>query len=283
MNITSENLYEKTQSEVESNFFPGTHKKASFLTTLSRNLITEITKVGKNQNFALLSAFYSGLNGRHIQIYLHNEPAQTAFSKLMWDGAVAIPACGDDCYADMFGIVEANVGVNKVNYFITRNIKLDITLNGNVVNHKLTLSLQNSANPALGLSSRYRDYIRILIPSDASLTSPVVYNGATPEYLTPDTFSVKGHKEVGVFIELLAGSTKNLEFTWTSGLGNADSYKNYGIYIRKQAGTDDDPININIDGMGPQISPDPRLVLTRQGSYKYNTNLANDLFLRLSF
>ena len=41
--ITSENLYETTQNEVQNNFFPGTHKKASFLTALSRSLLGELT------------------------------------------------------------------------------------------------------------------------------------------------------------------------------------------------------------------------------------------------
>ena len=41
LNISSDNLYEKTQSEVQDNFFPGTHKKASFITALSRNLFSE--------------------------------------------------------------------------------------------------------------------------------------------------------------------------------------------------------------------------------------------------
>ena len=282
MSINSDNLYEKTQSEVDNNFFPGTHNKASFLTALSRNLLGEIIKLKADQELDVLNTLYSSLNGRHIQIYLHNDIQQKAFSALGWDGAVATPTCGPDCYADMVGLVEANVGMNKVNYFIQRNIKLDVANSPDGINHKLTLSLKNTANPALGPSSRYKNYLRILVPSDSTLTSVVSYYGNAQESLTPELTDARGHKEVGVLVELLAGNIKNIEFSWVSGTGDLSPYVNYGLYIRKQAGTDTDPININISGMGMQLNPDPRLTLTGRGSYSYNTSLTRDLFLRLS-
>jgi len=282
MDITADNLYEKTQSEVENNFFPGTHKKASFLTALSRNLLGEVTKLKPDQKLGVLNASYNGLNGRHIQIYLHDNTQQEAFSSLGWDGAVATPTCGADCYADMVGLVEANVGMNKVNYFIQRNISFDATVSDNKINHKLTLTIKNTANPALGPSSRYKNYLRILIPSDSTFTSVISYNGNTRERLTPEPTEAKGHKEIGVLVEILAGNTKDIEFSWTSGTGETLPFMNYGLYIRKQAGTDADPINVNIEGMGLQTNPDPRLTLTRQGGYSYNTTLVQDLFFRLS-
>lgn len=283
MDITSDNLYEKTQSEVDNNFFPGAHNKASFLTALTRNLLTEVVKLKTNQKLAVLNTLYSSLNGRHIQMYLHDNLQQEAFSALGWDGGVATPTCGTDCYADTVGVVEANVGMNKVNFFIQRNISLDVTLGANEIGRKLTLSLKNTANPALGPSSRYKNYLRILIPSDASLTSLVSYNGNVQENLTPELTDAKGHKEIGVLVELLAGSTKNIEFSWTSGPGGTSTFANYGLYIRKQAGTDADPINISLNDNGLQFNPDPRLSLTQQGTYGYNTTLARDLFLRLSW
>ncbi|MCX6705365.1 MAG: DUF4012 domain-containing protein, partial [Candidatus Woesebacteria bacterium] len=283
LNISSDNLYEKTQSEVENNFFPGTHKKASFLTALSKSLLVEVTKLKTTQKLDILKTFYNGLNGRHIQIYLHDSVPQEAFSALGWEGSVNVPVCGASCYADLVGIVEANVGMNKANYFIQRNINLDITTDTNEIDHKLTLTLKNPANPALGPSGRYKAYVRILVPVDASFGSVVSYNGNVQEILTPELTEVKGHKEIGVLVEVLANDTKNIEFSWASGFGGNPSFTSYGLYIRKQAGTDADPININIEGVSAQPNPDPRLTLTKTGTYRYNTILARDLFLRLSW
>ncbi|MEK7188636.1 MAG: DUF4012 domain-containing protein, partial [Patescibacteria group bacterium] len=40
--INEQNLYEKTQSEVESNFFPGSRKKANFLSSLAKELLFKL-------------------------------------------------------------------------------------------------------------------------------------------------------------------------------------------------------------------------------------------------
>ncbi|MCX6703937.1 MAG: DUF4012 domain-containing protein, partial [Candidatus Woesebacteria bacterium] len=283
LDITSENLYEKTQAEVESNFFPGTHKKASFLTALSRNLLTEVVKLKTSQKLNILKTLYNSLDGRHLQIYLHDNVPQEAFSALGWDGAIVIPTCGTSCYSDLVGTVEANVGMNKANYFIQRSINLDISMGVSKIDHKLTVTLKNPANPALGPSGRYKTYMRVLMPIDASLNSVISYNGDSQERLPPELTEVKGHKEVGVLVELLAGDTKKIEFSWISGFGGSPPFMNYGLYIRKQAGTEGDPININIEEGGTKLNPDPRFALTEVGAYRYNTTLARDLFLRFSW
>jgi hypothetical protein len=283
LDITSDNLYEKTQGEVDNNFFPGTHNKASFLTALSRNLLTEIVKLGVNQKLNILKTLYNSLDGRHVQIYLHDSISQETFSALGWDGAVTLPTCGTSCYADLTGVVEANVGDNKANYFIQRNINLDVAIGANEINHKLTLSLINTANPALGPSGRYKVYVRILMPTDTSAVSVSSYNGNSQEILVPELTEVKGHKEAGVLIELLAGGSKSIVFLWDSGAGGSSTLTNYGLYIRKQAGIDINPIDINIGGNGINFDPDARFALTKDGSYSYNTTLARDMFLHFSW
>jgi hypothetical protein len=173
--------------------------------------------------------------------------------------------------------------MNKVNYFIQRSINVDVDLGTGGISHKLTLNLKNTANPALGPSGRYKNYLRILVPSDTSLVSVVSYNGNVQENLTPELTDAKGHKEVGVLVELLAGGTKNIVFSWISGPGATLPFGNYGLYIRKQAGTDTDPININVNSNAVKLNSDPRFTLTKDSTYKYNTTLARDLFLRFSW
>ena len=281
--ITSENLYETTQNEVQNNFFPGTHKKASFLTALSRSLLGELTGLKASQKLGVLKSFYDSLNDRHIQIYLHDSTPQEALSSLQWDGAVISPNCGKNCYADLVGVVEANVGMNKSNYFIQRSIDLDINLGIYKIDRKLTLNLKNTANTALGVSGRYKNYVRILIPADSSDISVKNYTGEIQEILSPEITDIRGHKEVGVLMEVLGGRSGSVEFSWTSSIIDKPTLTNYGLYIRKQAGTEEDPIKVNIKGNGVQIIPDPRFTLTRQGIYAYNTTLAKDLFSLFSW
>lgn len=55
--ITSDNLYEKTQEEAQANSFPGSRQKASFLTALSRTLISDVAKMNAKNRILVLRAF----------------------------------------------------------------------------------------------------------------------------------------------------------------------------------------------------------------------------------
>ncbi len=283
MSITDTNLYEKTQSEVQDSFFPGTHKKASFLTALSRNLLSEIGKLDGNKKAHILETFFNNLEGRHVQIYLHDDKLQNDLTALAWDGSVINPDCKDKCYPDFFGIVEANVGVNKANYFVTRKTNIDVNIAPTEIDRHLTLTLKNSANPSLDLAGKYKSYIRFLIPADAELLGITEIVGQNSKDLLPEMTEVKGRQEVGVLVEVLGNSSKNIEFSWRTIIPQNININSYGLYVRKQAGVTDDPLSIIINGNGTPLMTNPKFSLTRDGVYTYNTTLVRDFFSHISW
>jgi hypothetical protein len=272
LNITSENLYEKVESEVQDNTFPGTHQKASFLTALSRELLGSIGKLTSGQKLLVLKTFYSALDARHLQIFLHDNTSQNAINSVGWDGSVTMPTCGDGCYSDTVGLVEANVGVNKANYFVQRNVNLNVNVSSYQIERTLILSLKDTANPALGLSGKYKAYIRLIVPQDADIESVTESSGQNYIKVSPDVTVVKNRKEVGTLVEILAGQSKNLTFSWKSSiLGTPIS--GYLLYVRKQAGLDSLPVSLSV------VTPS----LTQGSPYLYNAILTRDLLTRFSF
>lgn len=266
MDITSDNLYEKTQAEVQDNFFPGTHKKASFLTALSRSLLAEMSKLGTTGKIGVLKSFYSDLEGRSIQMFFHDDNSQNPISVVGWDGGVNLPDCDKGCYPDMMGLVEANVGVNKSNYFIERSENLQVNLTPNGIDRKLTLTLKNSANSVLGVSGTYKVYVRLISNSDSTASPVKVYTGQASQEFLSDMTTLKNRNETGVYVEILGGQTKTLEFTWSTTIANAGSFNKYGLYIRKQGGVPASPVS-----------------LTVKGKSVYNGLLAGDYFSRLNW
>ena len=121
------------------------------------------------------------------------------------------------------------------------------------------------------------------MPEDAVVISIKSYTGLAQEDLSPEITDVRGHKEVGVLVEILGGDSKQIVFSWSTGVNTSSPLAGYGLYLRKQAGTEADPIAINVKGNGVQIKPDPRFTLTRDGTYVYNTTLAQDLFSLFSW
>lgn len=274
LNITSDNLYEKTQAEAQEEFFPGSHQKASFLTALSRNLVGEVEKLGRGKKVDLLYSVFRNFEERHFQAFLHNDQLQGFLSSLGWSGSVQSPSCGDGCYADLVGITEANVGVNKVNYFIQRSVNLEINLGTEGVEHKLSLSLKNTANPALGLAGKYKVYVRIFVPKDAEAITVDRTGGDYKEALNPEISDSHGRKEVGVLTEILGGSSQKIDFHWRV-TGALAKNQTYGLYIRKQAGVTDDPWDIAISTANPS--------LTNQKPYSYNTVLSQDFITKVNW
>ncbi len=283
LNITDKNLYEKTQSEVQDNFFPGTHKKASFLTALSRNLISEVGKLDSTKKARVLKSFFNNLEERHVQIYLHDTALQDDLTSLSWDGSVVAPSCGSNCYSDFVGTVEANMGVNKANYFVSRETSLDVNISPSEIDRKLILSFKNTANPALGLAGKYKVYLRLMIPSDAELIDLNNIVGENRSRLNPEIVELKGRKEVGVLVEVLGGQTESVEFVWRTMLPNSSNLNSYGLYIRKQAGIGDNPTSISINSNGTVLTTNPKFSLTQGGVYTYNTGLERDFFSHISW
>lgn len=283
--VDDKNLYEKIQGQVESDFFPGSYKKTSFLTAVSRQLLTRVAEAKEKEFLPLTLAILESLETRHVQVFLHNKSAQVAVSSLGFDGAVNQPSCLGNCYVDWFGVVDANVGVNKANYFLERELAFSAYLDGQDLKGFLTVSLKNSAKSALANAGRYKTYLRVMLPMRASVNEALVTSGGFDEAQIPAIEEKSGRKEAGVLVEVGPGQTKEVTFSWRQALGlDFDKEGEYRLYVRKQAGTLGDKIAVTLYlPQGTKIVSQPLSSLTQDGGYGYNTYLTRDLFSRISW
>ncbi|MEK7112193.1 MAG: DUF4012 domain-containing protein [Patescibacteria group bacterium] len=270
--IDYKNLYEKTQGEVESNFFPGSYKKTNFLTALSRQLLSRISEAQEREYIPLAKTIFENLEQKHIQVFLHNQSSQRAISSLGFDGGVNLPSCTGNCYADWLGLVDANVGVNKANYFLDRKAYLAVYMDSERLKRILTVTLKNSANPALGDSGRYKTFLRVMLPQTAAVNDVQQVSGSSKEATAPILDETQGRKEAGILVEIGPGQSKEITFSWEEEIGlDFTKEGEYRLYIRKQAGTIGDKVEVSV------FSP----TLTQDGGYSYNTLLTRDFFSRI--
>ncbi|MFZ5932815.1 MAG: DUF4012 domain-containing protein [Patescibacteria group bacterium] len=283
--VNAQNLYAITQREAEENFFPGSYQKASFLTALSRELVTRISQASEKELTHLAKASWESLSARNIQAFFHNRRVQNAVSNLGFDGSVKEPNCAENCYADWFALVDANLGVNKANYFIKRSVAFQVYLSEGQVKRFLTVSLENKANPALGLSGRYKSYLRVILPQETLVNDALVSAGNDTNQLTPDVSEVRGRKEVGVLVEVGGGQKKDVTFSWEEEIPLSFSPKGeYRLYVRKQAGTVEDGLSLSVFLPGnTRAEFEPNYFLTKDEAYVYNTTLTRDFFSRISW
>jgi hypothetical protein len=267
LTVDDSNLYERTQAEVENDFFPGSSQKSGFLTELTRELLNRVADSQQDEELAYFKSLYNNFQEKHIQVFLHNKDAQKFMSALGYDGAVVEPSCDGNCYADWMGIVDSNIGVNKSNLFIKRDVQLGVSFSAGSITRNLTINYENTATPALGDKARYKTYTRVLVPVDAVIQrgGVVSYGQVSPVQI--DRQDLEGRSEIGILLELMPGEKKSIQLNWST-VGNLDfnSKGEYHLYIRKQAGTLADPIAIEIGTLD-----------------KYNTSLSQDLFRTVSW
>ncbi len=274
--IDYKNLYEKVQYQVESKFFPGSQNKTNILTSLGQAMLEKfkdgksipLEKVGKS--------FYQNLEGRHIQVFLHDTESAKAITSLGWSGEVTTPAClSQNCASILAGLVEANVGVDKVNYFVSRAVTFNSFVTGKSVENTMTVELKNNAPQALGVSGRYKNYVRVITNAGSKVKQVGVIEAGGTKTVTAETQTVFGRYEMGTLVDIAPGAKKMVRFTWTTPVNlNFAANGNIIYLVRKQAGTGADPITLKIN---------PPSGVDFLGKTSYNTNLDKDILTSISW
>ncbi len=273
--INKDNFYVETQIAAESEFFPGSDKKRNFLTALNRALIQEVTNNGIKNKKELGLNLLNNLDGKHVQLYFNNSTLKKLFSDQNYDGGVNLPICSQNCHNDFVSIVDANLGVNKANYYVSKQIALDLNINESVLEHRLTLNYSNSAT--VGSGNNYKNYLRLLLPINSEV-SYLEVNGIRQGF---DTENISGRKEVGFLLNVPESQQAIVNLGWSQKV-NKDIVGEYQLLVRKQSGSGSDPILVQYN------LPNSQLIgngvwgpsLTNTGAYSYNTVLRRDLVSR---
>lgn len=264
--VTADNLYMVTQSHAEKNFFPGSTQKKDFLRSLAQNLQVRITE-GNVSYPLLLEAIGKSIIEKHIQFAFADQEAQNLFTVNGLSGSLWEDRGGDvGKVIDIAGISEANVGVNKANFFINRTISQDVAIgeSGNITG-EFSVTYGNTSNGWPG--GNYHNYVRFIFPEGASLTGvtiddvtqtivPAVVdprkyeakNFTSPIGLEVDTTQELGKTLFGFFVIVPEG--KGMKIALSYRLREQFPLENpapvYDLKIVKQAGTDTDPYSLRL-------------------------------------
>lgn len=236
LKVNEKNFYQITQSEVQNDFFPGSSKKASFLTSLSRIITRQVIDAPQKTKIEIAKSLASLLEGRHIQLYFNDQTLQDIFDKLNFTGKIEKIPCdnGQSCYSDYLMLVEANLGVNKANYFVKREATLNVKIDEQTIHRQLLVNFKNTAPNGLGQDGIYKNYMRVIVPEDAKDIKVRDITSAQETELDYDTTEKDSVKEIGFLVTTLNSSTSQLVITWDSDLKANTNY--YLLRINPQAG-----------------------------------------------
>lgn len=266
--VTPDNFFLLTESHAEKNTFAGSTQKKDFLRALFIALQTKLTTTHA-VSFKTILPLLQAVQEKHIVFGFSDPLTQDVFdvsglSSSLWDGRKE----GNNTLLDFTGINEANIGVNKANAFVSRKVAQTVAITDDgSVSEKLDITYKNNSKPNQWPGGQYKNYLRIILPMDAKLTSisldgvqqtlvpavtdPLDYETSgfvPPQGLEVDTAVEKGKQLYGFLVTVPEQKDREVSIVYTLAqkLNILQPTLSYNGLLFKQPGLDDYPYTFSI-------------------------------------
>jgi len=291
--INKENLFERAEFYSETNFFPGSTQKASFLSVLGKQLFETIRTASPAEYLGIASAVFNSLEQKEILIWTNNQNLNSGLLANNWDGRIKnIAAAEEGVFSDYIFPVEANLGVNKTNYFLRRSIEemIDIKPEGRI-DHILKINYENTAQSSNWPGGDYKNYLRIYLPALTELGDVYIYDplvaGDTKRPFSEDQIGQvndEGKEIVSFLVKVPVSSRRTVEVHFSQNVEIGNGNWKYLRYFQKQSGFGSTPLTILVsypDGWQPlQVNPE---AASEQGSLLFSRQLDSDIPFGIEF
>ncbi len=244
--VNKDNLYEQAEFYSETNSFAGSDQKASFLGGVGKQLFESIKGLKGEGKLELATAVINSLDKNEMIMEFNDPGAATVVADLGWDGSIYQGKCTTKaCFADYLYIVESNLGVNKVNYFLYRNVDETVDISSQTVGRVVKISYENTAKSASWPGGDYKNYLRVYVPETAnvaevSVTDPVSGQKTVFGDNNLKINQVQGKKEIGFLVVVPKGQKRVVELRYVDQVDMTVAAKfSYINYVQKQPGFGD--------------------------------------------
>ncbi|MDH7476500.1 MAG: DUF4012 domain-containing protein [Microgenomates group bacterium] len=273
-NVNKDNFYLKAQYYSEKNFFAGSLQKKNFLSSVARAALVNFENVSLKKLFLGLK---KSLDEKQIVIYLDQPNLQKIIDSYYWSGRIIQPTCPPNlinCLPDYIFPLDANLGVNKANFFITRLIETTIKIDsqGNFHNIILIKFKNNSPNEVFP-GGYYRNYFQLLLPKD-SFVKKITKNDTLVEDFDEENSQFK---KIGFFFELAPLKSAEIKIEYQPPFIINKGRNIYQLLVQKQIGSSNNDFILkvslpkNIYLVNQNFSP-----LVKDNQINYNTTLSAD-------
>ena len=241
--ITAENLFERAITHAEQGFFPGSQSKKSFITALTTQLFNKMFFLPKQNWPGIVTAVGVALEEKHISIYLNDSQLFAYLLAQNWAGVLPRTAVSKDGpLKDLLAPVEANLGGNKVNYYLDRQYSLQTSIGKEgEIRHHLKITYLNASPSNAWPGGLYKNRMRVYLPFGSKMIR--VLWGEVDITRSMTSFVDFGRSGYSMLLELAPKEQKALilDYEPPVNLEFKDNLASYRLDVIKQAGTLRDP------------------------------------------
>ncbi len=280
--VNDQNFYLKAQLYSEKNFFPGSIQKKSFLGSLTKSILLNLENASIR---TLISGFKKNLDEKKMAVYSDNPKIQRVLDSFYWSGRLIEPACPrsvGNCINDFIFPVDANLGVNKANFFINRLISLKILLqNQKAIKHYLSIQFKNDSPSEVFPGGNYKNYFQVYLPRDV-VVKTITRDGTLVENY--DEKITGEFKIIGFLIEVKVKKSTEIKINYDLPRELFKDDNIYQLIFQKQLGSSNSDLMLEFDldkhirPINQNFSP-----LVKDNQILYNTNLSADKIFILEF
>ena len=247
-----------TEATTDTNWREWYDSRKDFVPVLAGAILNRL----KTRDFSfmrLVSAGTEALNQRSIQIWLDNPQATAQLAALGWDGSLHSVAG-----ADYLALVDTNVGFNKVNAVVTREVSYTVTWPDGAEGRALAKAKITYVHPVASpghvcddtprygdtyddmIARCYFNYIRLYVPRNSTLVS---VEGVEEDSISSQRGEARTQVLSGFFV-MKPGSVHTVTFTYK--LPATIQEDSYSLIAQRQSGSGPLPIRWQIGDSSPQ-------------------------------
>ncbi|MDZ7587582.1 MAG: DUF4012 domain-containing protein, partial [Patescibacteria group bacterium] len=251
--VTSDNLFERAEYHSEIDFFPGSTQKKDFLGALAREIFDRLKNSSASGMLKLSQALETSLTQKQLLLYLHDADSQRLLLEQNWAGALFTPNLNafdnQSVTSDYSYSVEANLGINKANYFLRRSLEQQLTLLKNrEILSVTTIEYQNQSPADAWPGGIYRTYLRQYLPQNSTLVSVKVAESKL-NLKDIDQTVVNDKLVLGFSVTVPVKNSLKVETTYrlNESLAMSNGQGRLAVIIPKQPGTLADPLKVIVN------------------------------------
>lgn len=250
--VTKDTVSQFLHSTIHENFFPGSTQKKDVLNSVF-TILLEKSKTDPDFNIALLKLLPELLEQKDIQVSFRDTSIQKIFSSNGYAGEFKDMRKADSQKIhDFIYINEANIGVNKVNAAVSREVMYEAIIGQGKLTSIASLVLTNNSP-----TDNYTSYIQVAVPRGSilkkitvngvaqritpSIVDPQVYeapNFQKPEGLEVEQYIKEGNSYFAFIVIAQLGKKTTIDIEYDNGITKSlSTIIDYSLLFIKQPGT----------------------------------------------
>ncbi len=260
--VTADNFFLLTQKYVQEEFFPGSTQKKDFLQAVYTTLSLKLLDSDRTPYIEIADAIVKSVAQKNILFAFPDKDIQKVFTWNNLSSTLIDTREKEDGYIyDFFGINEANIGANKVNYYLDRAINHSVALmESGVASENVVIEYYNKSTAADAFGGDYKTYVRFILPLAADLQAVTIDGiqqsllpAVTDVSLIPDDLVIlpnevevekseqEGKKIYGFYTTVPMGAKKTIKISYDFPVNIGQASNTYSLQVFKQPGTNADP------------------------------------------